>query len=82
MKGQLVRTTYKFVRGGSREVRRSVKHFNLEAILAVGFRVRTRRGAQFRRYSHALGDAIARQPAGGAHQGGSARLPRLSSRLN
>lgn len=39
-------------REGSREVRRSVKHYNLEAILAVGFRVRSRRGAQFRRWAN------------------------------
>jgi len=37
---------------GSREVSRSVKHYNLEAILAVGFRVRSRRGAQFRRWAN------------------------------
>ena len=37
---------------GSREVRRSVKHYNLEAILAVGFRVRSRRGAQFRAWAN------------------------------
>ncbi len=38
-------------REGSREVRRSVKHYNLAAILAVGFRVRSRRGAQFRQWA-------------------------------
>jgi hypothetical protein len=37
---------------GSRTVKRSVKHYNLEAILAVGFRVRSRRGAQFRRWAN------------------------------
>ncbi len=39
-------------REGSREVSRTVKHYNLAAILAVGFRVRSRRGAQFRRWAN------------------------------
>ncbi len=38
-------------REGARDVQRSVKHYNLEAILAVGFRVRSPRGAQFRRWA-------------------------------
>ena len=36
---------------GSREVRRSLKLYNLELILAVGYRVRSSRGAQFRRWA-------------------------------
>ncbi len=36
---------------GGREVRRTVKHYNLEAIIAVGYRVRSRRGTQFRRWA-------------------------------
>lgn len=36
---------------GTREVRREVEHYNLEAILAVGYRVRSERGAQFRRWA-------------------------------
>lgn len=36
---------------GSREVRRSVRHYNLDAILAVGFRVRSPRGTQFRQWA-------------------------------
>lgn len=35
-------------REGAREVRRSVRHYNLDAILAVGYRVRSPRGTQFR----------------------------------
>ena len=37
---------------GQREVKRQVKHYNLEAILAVGFRVRSSRGSQFRRWAN------------------------------
>lgn len=33
---------------GSRSVRRGVRHYSLEAILAVGYRVRSPRGTQFR----------------------------------
>nr|WP_164503152.1 virulence RhuM family protein [Nitrosomonas sp. JL21] len=36
---------------GSREVRRPVTLYNLDAILAVGFRVRSPRGVQFRRWA-------------------------------
>ncbi|MBA1332618.1 2-hydroxyacid dehydrogenase, partial [Candidatus Endoriftia persephone str. Guaymas] len=40
-------------REGRRQVRRSVKHYNLEAILAVGYRVRSLRGTQFRQWATA-----------------------------
>lgn len=36
---------------GARQVRRSVKHYNLDAILSVGYRVRSPRGTQFRRWA-------------------------------
>lgn len=36
---------------GQREVRRQVKHYNLDAILAVGYRVRSPRGTQFRQWA-------------------------------
>lgn len=36
---------------GSRKVERRVKHYNLELILAVGYRVRSHRGTQFRRWA-------------------------------
>jgi len=36
---------------GKREVAREVEHYNLEAILAVGFRVRSQRGTQFRQWA-------------------------------
>lgn len=36
---------------GKREVTRLVDHYNLEAILAVGYRVRSHRGTQFRRWA-------------------------------
>jgi hypothetical protein len=38
-------------REGSREVSREVEHYSLDAILAVGYRVRSERGTQFRRWA-------------------------------
>ena len=38
-------------REGEREVEREIEHYNLDAILAVGYRVRSPRGAQFRRWA-------------------------------
>lgn len=39
---------------GSREVRRPVTLYNLDAILAVGYRVRSPRGVQFRRWASSV----------------------------
>ncbi|MGG1617227.1 virulence RhuM family protein [Paenibacillus sp. NRS-1782] len=36
---------------GSREIKRKVKHYNLEMIIAVGYRVRSHRGTQFRQWA-------------------------------
>lgn len=36
---------------GSRQVSRTVEHYNLDMILAVGYRVRSGRGSQFRRWA-------------------------------
>jgi hypothetical protein len=38
---------------GKREVARIVEHYNLEAIMAVGYRVRSSRGTQFRQWATA-----------------------------
>jgi hypothetical protein len=38
---------------GAREVTRKVEHYRLEAILAVGYRVRSHRGTQFRQWATA-----------------------------
>ena len=38
-------------REGARDVAREIEHYNLDAILAVGFRVRSDRGTQFRRWA-------------------------------
>ncbi|PWU09615.1 MAG: hydroxyacid dehydrogenase [Verrucomicrobia bacterium] len=40
-------------REGSRQVTRSLRHYRLEAILAVGYRVRSQRGTQFRQWATA-----------------------------
>jgi len=39
---------------GARQVRRTLKLYNLDAILAVGYRVRSPRGAQFRRWANTI----------------------------
>lgn len=36
---------------GGRQVQRTIDHYNLDAILAVGYRVRSTRGTQFRRWA-------------------------------
>lgn len=36
---------------GNRSVSRQIRHYRLEAVLAVGFRVRSHRGTQFRRWA-------------------------------
>ncbi len=36
---------------GGRQVSRNLEHYNLDAILAVGYRVRSQRGTQFRRWA-------------------------------
>lgn len=38
---------------GERKVSRSIEHYNLDAILAVGYRVRSARGTQFRQWATA-----------------------------
>jgi hypothetical protein len=44
---------------GSRQVTRSLRHYNLDAILATGFRVRSHRGTQFRKWAMArLGEYL------------------------
>lgn len=45
---------YRIVRiEGKRQVAREIEHYNLEAILAVGYRVRSHRGTQFRQWATA-----------------------------
>jgi len=36
---------------GNREVRRKLEHYNLDMILAIGYRVRSPRGVQFRQWA-------------------------------
>jgi hypothetical protein len=38
-------------REGSRDVQRSLKHYNLDVIISVGYRVRSHRGTQFRQWA-------------------------------
>ena len=39
---------------GQRQVERTVTHYNLDMILAIGYRVRSPRGTQFRRWASAI----------------------------
>lgn len=44
---------------GARQIAREIEHYNLDAILAVGFRVRSHRGTQFRQWAIArLGEYL------------------------
>jgi hypothetical protein len=52
---------------GGREVKRNLKHYNLDMILAVGYRVRSPRGIQFRQWATT-------QPVGWAAMPGKQRL--------
>ena len=38
---------------GSRQIQRDIEHYNLEMIIAIGFRVRSTHGTQFRRWANA-----------------------------
>lgn len=39
---------------GSREVNRNVKHYNLQMIIAIGFKVNNERAVQFRKWSNTI----------------------------
>jgi hypothetical protein len=63
---------------GAREVARDIEHYNLPAILAVGYRVRSHRGTQFRQWATArlseylvkgftMDDARLKNPPGVGH---------------
>jgi hypothetical protein len=53
MPGATIRR-YRIVQNeGGRQIARGVEHYNLEAILAVGYRVRSHRGTQFRQWATA-----------------------------
>lgn len=41
-------------REGSRDVQRTVTHYDLEAMISVGYRVNSREGARFRRWANAV----------------------------
>lgn len=46
-----IRSFRKVRQEGSRNVERELNHYNLKAVLAVGFRVRSTRGTQFRKWA-------------------------------
>jgi hypothetical protein len=48
---QPVRNTYKFAKRETAGVKRALKHYNLDVVLAVGYRVRSHRGTQFRQWA-------------------------------
>lgn len=46
---------------GTRQVNRALRHYNLEAIIAVGYRVKSGRGTQFRRWATEILSEYARK---------------------
>jgi len=51
LKGATVKYFLTVQNEGGRQVKRKLEHYNLEAILAIGYRVRSLRGTQFRRWA-------------------------------
>ena len=39
---------------GEREVERSIEYYNLDMIISVGYRVKSKRGVEFRRWANAV----------------------------
>lgn len=39
---------------GKREVKRTIKHYNLDVIISVGYRVNSIRGTQFRKWANTV----------------------------
>jgi hypothetical protein len=63
---------------GKREITREISHYNLEMIIAVGYRVRSQRGTQFRQWAtnvlaeyatkgFSLNDEFLKQAGGGGY---------------
>ena len=53
--GEATIRSYRIVQTeGSRQITREVEHYNLEAVLSVGYRVRRHRGTQFRQWATPL----------------------------
>ena len=65
-------------REGTRDVRREVLHYNLDVILAVGYRVRSHRGTTFRQLADGrfIGDMVP------GNRIPSSRISQVSQRLN
>lgn len=61
---------------GTRQVRRAVQHYSLDAILAVGFRVRSHRGMHFRQWAVArFGEDLVRRAEHGECRAGPVEGP-------
>ena len=39
---------------GGREVERNIEHYNLDMIISVGYRVKSTRGVQFRKWANSI----------------------------
>ena len=68
---------------GSRQVERQVEHYNLDVIISVGYRVKSKRGIEFRRWANGvlktiLTARLRSQPRafGAAWQDGTAHAPK------
>ena len=50
-RNQLSQNLRQFKKEGNREVERQVEYYNLDVIISVGYRVKSQRGVEFRRWA-------------------------------
>ena len=51
---QLSQNLRQFEKEGEREVERQIEYYNLDVIISVGYRVKSKRGVEFRRWANSV----------------------------